>query len=88
MNIGQIVKRLDSLFADGGPAIQSGLNDLVQRYGHGLVESARYVTPTAGRAPDSTHFLTLSSASGQEITVEFKISRFAGMLIDMLLQRL
>ena len=89
MDIAKILRMLDNIL-DGAntETIQSHLNELVEKYGHGVVEYVRYIPPGEGRTPNSTHFLTLASRSGAQVELELRVSRVVGFFLDMALERL
>lgn len=85
----KVLALLDGLDNDAQAGIQSQLNEIVEKYGHGLVQHIRYLGPGMARSPEGTHFLTLASAKGPEITIEIQLkSKAAAWILDAALDRL
>lgn len=85
MNMGELLARLDRLFSLGAQGIQTELDDLVAKYGHGIVQHVRYVKPGD---PVQLGATTLALRSGdQDITIEIGLAPVAAMVLSLLLRR-
>jgi len=85
----KVLALLNGLEGNVPDHIQGQLDKLVEQYGHGVVEKIRYIAPGLGRSSAGTHFLTLASARGAEVTLEIQLrSKAAGWILDAALDRL